>query len=351
MKFILKNLRLLPLLFVVFAFNACSDDDDNGTPPQPTLLDIYATAQTSAELTNLVAAIEEAGLDATLEGDGPFTVFAPTNDALAALLADLGVSTLDQVPDDVLENVLKNHVISGEIIMSSDLVSAGSGYQNTLGEGPDGEFLSLFFNVDGSTVELNGGAANSTDINAGANVTTADIMATNGVVHIVNSVIMPPTVVDHALANPNLTSLVAALQEADGSDTDPMLIPTLSGDGPFTVFAPLNDAFTAFLDGAALTEVDDETLNSVLLHHVIDGNVTAGDLTDGLDPDTREGDKIIINLPGNDGNPAKITDGSGNTDIDIVLVNIQGTNGVVHAIESVLSPDTEDDGDGDGEED
>ena len=346
MKLISKTLKLLPLLFVVFAFNACSDDDDNGTPSQPTLLNIFATAETSADLTNLVAALEEADLDVTLQGDGPFTVFAPTNDALAALLQDQGVSTLAELDDDLLENVLLNHVIGGQTIMSSDLISAGSGYENTFGEGADDENLSLYYNVNGSVVEINGGAANSTDINAGANVTTADIMATNGVVHIVNSVIMPPTVVDHALANPNLTSLVAALQEADGSDTDPMLIPTLSGDGPFTVFAPLNDAFAAFLDGAALPAVDDVTLNSVLLHHVINGNVTAAGLTDGASPETLEGDNITINLPGNDGNPAKITDGSGNTDIDVVLVDIQGTNGVVHAIESVLSPDTENDGDG-----
>lgn len=157
---------------------------------------------------------------------------------------------------------------------------------------------------------------------------------------------MLPTVVDHAIANPALTSLVASLAEADSSDADPMLIPTLSGTGPFTLFAPLNSAFTTLLGTDdtwnSPADIPDDLLNSVLTYHVIVGSIfRAENLTDGVSPETLEGDSIIINLPGNDGNPAKITDGSGNADIDIVLVNIQANNGVVHAIETVLIPDTE----------
>ena len=342
MKFISKTFKLLTLLFVVFAFNACSDDDDN-TPPPPTLVDIFATAETNANLTNLVAALEEADLDITLQGDGPFTVFAPTNQALASLLDDLGVSTLAEVPDEVLENVLLNHVISGETIMASDLISAGSGYQTTLGEGAEGENLSLYFNVNDGTVELNGGAANSTDINAGANVTDADIMATNGVVHIVNSVIMPPTIADHALANPNLSSLVAALQLADTGT------PSVAGGwvaavsdpdfGPGSVFAPTNDAFAALLlelDPTGETELSDVTpadADAIIAYHVVaSGNVTSDELTNTTVA-TLGGD---IELSADD---LTLTDPNGRvSNIIPTLVDIQGVNGVVHAIDMVLLP-------------
>jgi len=181
--------------------------------------------------------------------------------------------------------------------------------------------------------------------NGVSTVASADVAASNGTVHVVDAVIGLPTVVTFAAANPTFSSLVASLAEADGSAADPMLIPTLSGDGPFTVFAPTNDAFQALLDSnmawSTPADIDDALLNSVLTHHVIAAaNVRSGDLTDGIMPATFEGDMITINLPGNDGNPAKITDGAGNADIDIIVVDVQAMNGVIHAVETVLIPDT-----------
>ncbi|WP_026755887.1 fasciclin domain-containing protein [Sediminibacter sp. Hel_I_10] len=350
MKIISKTIKILPLLFVVFAFQACSDDDDATTPvPEPTLLNIFATADASADLTNLVAALEEADLDMTLQGDGPFTVFAPTNDALAALLSANGWATLADVPDDILENVLLNHVISGETIMASDLTTAGSGYVNTLGSGADDQNLSLYFNINGNVVELNGGAENSTDINAGANVITADIMATNGVVHIVNSVIMPPTIADHALANPNLSSLVAALASADsGTPTvSGGYIPTVSDAtaGPFTILAPTNAAFEALLldldpsGETALGDVDTATVDAILTFHITGaGNVQSSGLA-GLNGS-------FPSLGGNislDATELTVTDDNDRvSNIIPELVNIQATNGVVHAIDQVLLPLQED---------
>jgi len=259
----------------------------------------------------------------TLQGDGPFTVLAPTNAAF---------SDFTNPNSNTLSSILLNHVLSGAIT-SADLAALGNTYANTLATGPNDSALSLYSNIDDG-VRFNGVSS----------VAIADVIGTNGIIHAVDGVIDLPTIVTFALANPNLSSLVASLAEADGSAADPMLIPTLSGDGPFTVFAPLNSAFTTLLDSnpawTTPADIDDALLNSVLTHHVLNGNNRAESLTDGMMVSTLEGDMITINLPGNDGNAGKITDGSGNTDIDIVLTNVQAINGVVHAVETVLIPDT-----------
>ncbi|WP_460219747.1 fasciclin domain-containing protein [Psychroserpens sp. MEBiC05023] len=276
-------------------------------------------------LSNLVGALTAGGnmtFTDLLSTPGDFTVFAPNNNAF---------DNFTNPDGNEIANVLSNHVIVGATAISTGLLS---GYVNTAAVNADNDALSMYIDTDGG-VTLNGSSS----------VTAADIVATNGVIHVVNEVIDLPTIVTHATANPGLSSLVMSLVEADGSAANPMLIPTLSGDGPFTVFAPLDSAFTALLDSNSdwnsPADIDDALLNSVLTHHVIaSANVRAEDLTDGIMPATFEGDMITINLPGNDGNAAKITDGAGNTDIDIVLTNVQAINGVVHAIETVLIPDT-----------
>ncbi len=473
----IANILKFSLVVVLFSMYSCSNDDDNGptTPPDTT---ITAIAQASPDLSTLVAALQRANLATTLSGNGPFTVFAPTNAAFDALLADLGATSLDDIPVQTLTDILLNHVVSGEVTSGqlsngyvstlstasssgqnlsmyvntnngvvlngistvseadidasngvihkvnavitlptivthatanpdlsslvaaltdegnttfTDLFSNASGsytvlapvnaaftaflsdlgvtldqvdnailtnilsnhalngsilssalsnsYANTLATNADGDNLSLYINTD-SGVTFNGVS----------DVAAADIIASNGVVHAVDAVIGLPTVVTFATADPNFSSLVAALTRADQPDFAGILSRTDTGnmdgfDPAFTVFAPINDAFQALLDSNAmwntLDDIDGSLLTSVLLHHVIDeANVRSGDLTDGIAPTTLEGDAITINLPGNDSNPAKITDGAGNMDIDIIAVDVQAYNGVIHAIETVLIPNT-----------
>ena len=285
--------------------------------------DIVDHALNNDNFTSLTGALTSENLVTTLQLDGPYTVFAPTNDAFGAFT---------NPNTNALDNILLNHVLIGTTALSTGLSTS---YVNTGATNADGDNLSLYVNVSDDGVMLNGNTM----------VAVTDIVGTNGVVHVVDNVIDLPTVVTFATADPTFDSLEASLVEADGSAADPMYIPTLLGDGPFTVFAPTNDAFAALLDSNMMwdspADIDDALLNSVLAHHVIaSANVRAEDLTDGAMPGTLEGDMITINLPGNDDNPAKITDGSGNTDVDIVAVNVQAINGVVHAIESVLIPDT-----------
>jgi len=340
MKIISKISKIVPILLLVLGLQSCSNDDDT-PPPPPTgpTLNIVETAAATADLSSLVTALQAADGDLVnvLSGNGPFTVLAPTNAAFDAFLSANGFASLGDVPTDVLSTILLNHVITGNV-PSSALATAGSGYASTNATNADGDFLSLYFD-----------ASNGVSFNGISNVSTADVATTNGTVHIVDAVIGLPTVVTFATADSNFSSLVASLT-APGQPDFVSILSGQAGDpspvqAPFTVFAPTNTAFQALLDSNPAwdtpADIDTALLTSVLLHHVVaPANVRSGDLTDGIAPLTAEGDAITINLPGNDGNPAKITDGSGVADIDIIAVDVQATNGVIHVVESVLIPNT-----------
>ena len=316
MKMYSKISMLLFLCMSIFMVSCDKDDVD----PVETIDDIVELAQDNSQFSILVAALEKANLVSTLEGTGPFTVLAPTNDAFADFLSVNNFSSLDDIPDEVLKQVLLNHVISGNV-KSTDLTQ---GYVSTLStNAPGGKSLSLFVDL-----------TNGVKFNGNANVTTADLTAPNGVVHEVDAVIASPTIVTHALANPQFSILVDALTMA-GTSTD--YVTTLSGDGPFTVFAPTNAAFQALLDSNddwdSLEDIPASTLEAVLTYHVVSGaNVVAGDLTDEMTVTTLNGD-FTIDLD----NGASIKTSSNGTS-NIIVTDVQGTNGVVHAIDAVLVP-------------
>ena len=289
--------------------------------------DIVEVAVANSDLSALVEALTEADLVAALQADGPFTVFAPTNDAFATFLSTNGFASVQDVPDELLVQILLNHVVSGTY-MSGDL---STGYVSSLSTAAPGDAnLSLFINTEGGVM-----------INGVSEVSTADVEATNGVIHIVDAVIGIPTVVTFATADPNFSTLVTALTDlTPATDFAGILSRTEGGNGDgldpdFTVFAPTNDAFDAL---ASIP--DEDVLTQVLLHHVVSGNVRSSDLTDGIMPATLEGDMITINLPGTGDNIADVTDGAGNTGIGIIAVDVQAGNGVIHVLNQVMIPDT-----------
>ena len=242
---------------------SCSSDDDNSNNATPNIVEL---AQTTTDLSSLVAALTRAdgNLATVLSGNGPFTVLAPTNTAFANFLSDNGFASLEDVPTDVLSQVLLNHVIMADVT-SSDLVSLGAGYTPGSASGPDDLNISIYFDT-----------SNGVTFNNVATVTTADINASNGTIHIIDAVLDLPNIVDLAAANSDFSSLVAALGSADGD-----LVNVLSADGPFTVLAPNNSAFSTFLDGTALGDVDTAALSQILLNHVIIGStVTSTALVD-----------------------------------------------------------------------
>ena len=325
----MKNVRKFFLLSgiaiaMTFVFISCNDDDNDPNDPVLAPATITDVAIASPDLSSLVAALNEAELANTLAGDGPFTVFAPTNDAFASFLTDNGFTSVEDVPDAVLEQVLLNHVVSGQLPAAALTTSYVSSLSTA---GPDDRALSLYVDVS-SGVEING-----------VTVITADIPASNGVIHVVDEVIDLPTVADHAVINPGLSELVGALT-AEGQPDFVATLSTPAGTdpAPFTVFAPIDSAFQALGDAAP----EGDALTAVLNHHVIAGaNIVSGDLSDGLvSPATLEGDALTFSA---DNDTFSITDGLGNSGVGIVVANIQAVNGVVHAIDAVLLPDTEND--------
>lgn len=317
----IKNTFIYAILFVVsLAFVGCSDDTE-GTDPQPTVTNTIVDIAKGENFTSLAAALERVDLISTLQGEGPFTVFAPDNDAFEALLTELRIDGLDKVSDAQLKEILLNHVVSGKV-MSTDLTA---GYVSTLATGAQATKASLLVDL-----------ADGVLLNNRAKVTTADVVADNGVVHVISRVLLVPNVVDAAVANPSFSILVAALTDERLAETD--FVSILSGDGPFTVFAPTDAAFGRLLasndDWNSLADIPVATLEAVLKYHVIAGdNITSSEITDGATPTTFEGSTITINTT--DG--VVITDKGGRKS-KVAIANVQTSNGVIHAIEEVLLP-------------
>ncbi len=334
----LEKLSRFTLLSLFLIFASCSDDDNGPTDPPETDVTIVAAAQATPQLSSLVSALQKADessnndLVAALSGEGPFTVFAPTNDAFADLLAQLdGFDSLDdfntQQLQDLLAVVLTYHVVADAAVMSSDL--------------SDGQTITT---LQGSTLEVStqGGVFISDATAEAAQVTTADIVASNGVVHIIDKVLLPQAaldaladvllvpITDLALGNENLENLVAALVAANGD------LPTvLRGEGPFTVLAPTDEAFETFLDGAQLGDIPVDVLTNVLLNHVISGEVTSDDLT-GLG----SGYTSTLAVGAGDQNMSLFFDTSGDVTFNgvstVVMADVKALNGIVHVVDAVI---------------
>lgn len=281
---------------------------------------ITTRAVDDGRFTTLVAALQRTGLDQTLSEAGNFTVFAPTDDAFDALGLDL--STLS---DEDLTQILLYHVL-GEAV-SADGIASGNSFPTTLADGPEDSNLSLFVNKGDDGVR----------INDEADVIVTDVAAFNGVIHAIDEVLSTQSIVDFATKAEGTSSLAAALSAAG-------LVDDLSGDGPFTVFAPTNDAFTAAGDtiiindttGTRLDLLTPAQVEGVLTYHVLaNTNVNASELTDTVTVSPLFGQSFTVN-PAEDG--VTITDAT-NQPKNIILTDIQGTNGVIHLIDGILVPE------------
>jgi uncharacterized surface protein with fasciclin (FAS1) repeats len=314
------KLILLVTLLMSIVLTSCSNDDDNSTSPSDLTQNIVETALATPELTILVEALQlaDGNLVDILSGDGPFTVLAPTNTAFTAFLAQNGFNSLDEVPTDVLSQILLNHVIMANIV-SNDLVSAGSGYTSGSASNESGLNISIYFDT-----------SNGVRFNNTATVLTPDVTASNGTIHIIDAVIGLPDIVDHAINNPSFTSLVASLEVADGN-----LVNVLKGEGPFTVLAPDNDAFATFLDGTPLGEVNTTVLSQILLNHVIEGSISSSTLV-GLEAGYSN---TNATAPGNNAMSLYFNTSDGvvfNGISSVTQADVVGTNGIIHAVDTVI---------------
>ena len=259
----------------------------------------------------LEAAVLQADLAGALSGEGPFTVFAPTDDAFLALAGALGATAEDLLALPELADILLYHVVGGTAL-SSDL-------------------------ADGQTIATLNGAEVTVSINeAGifindAKVTVADLVADNGVVHVIDAVLIPPTpepagtVVDIVVNSEVHNLLEAAVLEAD-------LAETLSGEGPFTVFAPTDDAFIALAEALSLAPEDLlalPDLADILLYHVVGAPALSTDLSDGQTIATLNSAEVTVTI-----NDAGIFINNA----QVIVADLIATNGVVHVIDAVLTP-------------
>lgn len=276
----------------------------------------------------LQAALETADLLGALsDPEAGLTVFAPTNLAFEAFLTNNGLSGLNDVPVGILTQVLLNHVINGEL-QSTDLSTS---YVYTLATETTSEAaLSMYINTD-SGVVINGGAANG-----GATVTSANVLADNGVIHVVDNVISLPTVVTFAVADDTFSTLVAALTREESFNFVQTLSSTES-PAPFTVFAPTNQAFTDLLTELSLSSLADiptATLEATLNTHVVAGaNVRAEDLTNGQTVTTL-GSPLTVDLT----TTPQLIDPNARAS-NIIVTNVQAWNGVIHVIDRVVLPE------------
>lgn len=314
-KKILKHLTKIALFsFVLFSFTSCSNDDDSPSFTETnTITDIVAS---NPNFSMLKAAVIKAGLAETLSSDGPFTVFAPDNDAFQA--AGITTSVIESLSGEDLKKILLYHTLATKVEAAN--VPAGP---NATVETINGN--SIFLTSNSSGVFVNG-----------FSVKQADIQADNGVIHVISSVLMPPmgNIVETAIANENLSFLVAAVVRASEGDTN--VAEVLSSNGPFTVFAPTNQAFidAGFPDIASIEAADPNTLTAILTYHVIGARAFSSDLVDGVNLPTLNGGTIEVGL---DPTPT-ITGNSNTSPSNIIAVNIVTTNGVVHVIDRVLLP-------------
>ena len=287
--------------------------------------DIVSNVVNAPNLTTLVTAVKAASLVETLQSAGPFTVFGPDNAAFAKLPAGTVETLLKPESKDTLANILKLHVVSGKFL-STDL--------------KDGQMLK---SVTGQDLRVS--KSNGTVMINNAKISTADVLQSNGVAHVIDTVLLPEAettqvggaamfrnkdIVSNVVNAPNLTTLIAAVKAAD-------LVTTLQSAGPFTVFGPDNDAFAKLPAGTVDTLVKPEniaTLKGILTYHVISGKFNTDSLMDGQVLTTVNGAKLTVSKSA-DKIMLKDTKGGMAT---IKTPNVYQSNGVAHVIDTVLMP-------------
>jgi len=265
--------------------------------------DIIDTAVSAGSFTILAKALTEAELVGALKGEGPFTVFAPTDEAFKKLPKGTLETLLKPENRDMLVGILTYHVVPGNLdagkVLGSKTLTTLNGQRTDIADGK----------IDNATI------------------VKTDIECTNGIIHVIDEVILPEsdTILGIATSAGSFNTLAAALKAAD-------LIDALSGDGPFTVFAPTDEAFAALPEGTVenlLKPENKDKLRSILLYHVTEGRIYADQAIEAGKAATLQGEKV------------KITESWGKVKINdakVVTADIEASNGVIHVIDRVILP-------------
>ncbi len=315
-KFGVSSILLLLLLLI----GTSCEEDTPQVPEGPNLLEVI---QNRSDLTILNEAITQSNFGPTLQS-GQYTFFAPSDEAFEAYFSANGISSISDITSSNISRLLLNHTVQSEL-RESQLID---GYQNTLLlGGGSGNSVRIFFNL-----------GSGFGINNEATIDESDIEATNGFVHIVNEVIPLPDVVDHITYNPTFTTFLEGIQRSDLSFN---FMDTLRSDGPFTLFIPTNEAFESFFaansSGDDIQSLPSDELEDLLRYHILRGV----NRFSSFQEETFTSETWLEGMPIN---VAFFEDVGFLVDLkqrvyDIELVNIQGTNGVIHIIDKVLVVD------------
>ncbi|GHA41896.1 hypothetical protein GCM10007103_24000 [Salinimicrobium marinum] len=308
------------MLVILAGFSSCEKDDDLypqlGEDPR----NISEILSETEDLSTFYQVLTEMELDSTLRSTTTYIVFAPQNEAFANV-------DLDGLSEEEYDNTILNHLLS---TVTADFTSnLTTGYRTTMATGPNGTNLSLFINAEGTptlngTVQLVDGSSNRG--------------ATNGVLHVVNEVLTPPTILDHLEANPEFSMFLEAVEEAGLTEvlTVTEVTDEENPDYPVTIFAPTNDAFEnslSVLNGAlgweSLDDIPAEVLQELLQYHIVQGTNTVSGETPGTEQTTMQGETFSISAQ------SVISDAS-YTNANFVQADIQATNGVLHGIDKLL---------------
>ena len=291
------------------SFTSCGDDEEVVTPS--TIVDV---ALAEAQFSTLTSALTKAELVSALQGTGPFTVFAPNN----AAFTKAGITSLDGLSKDALTPILTSHVLNGKVL-AADVKSGGVSTLNTNNN--------IYLSVNSTGVYINGNIK----------VIATDVDASNGVIHVIDNVIIPPTnsLVQIAATTEDFSELTSLVLAADPAVAAALTAASTTG---LTVFAPTNAAFTELYKtipkATLLDPSNKQLLTDVLLYHVVSGRVFSTDLpnvtgqvatvnTENISFDLTNGAKVVGKSSGN---------------ANITAANVLATNGVIHVIDKVLLP-------------
>lgn len=354
----LRNIALIAALGASTALSAqtASENPTVGGAEMMADMNIIQNASKSPIHTTLVAAVQAAGLVETLQGKGPFTVFAPTDEAFAALPDGTVESLLMPENQAQLQKVLTCHVVAADAMAEAIRgMIADDGGSHAV---PTAGGCTLQATSQGETITLTDETGRS------ATVTVADVQQSNGVIHVIDTVLLPATeeasaegmtegenpvvggapmlgskdIIDNAVNSADHTTLVAAVQAAD-------LVETLKGEGPFTVFAPVNAAFAALPAGTVDTLLQPENkqqLQGILTAHVVAGDLSAAALMERIRASSDgfyhfeavSGDALSAKIAGGD---IYIFDETGNAG-KVTIADVDQSNGVIHVVDTVLVP-------------
>ena len=328
MKILTRFCYPLILLLAIAFFSNCERTIFEDTIPDiatPNTLEFLRTTPgIKDDLTTISNLLTNFGFDETLNGNGPFTLWAPTNEAFDLLIAENpDWNSMADIPTTTIQEILDYHFVSNKnVILRDTFIGFVNSSRNT---GFDA-FASILVKSEGSI-----------RINGERNVTLQDVRTTNGIIQVLDEVMLPPTVFDLIGADPRLSTLRELLERDDFSTN---FIEVLNGDGPFTIFAPTDTAFTEYLIAesiSSITAIPTADLEKILLNHVSNvDNLRGADLsTIGMKVKTLNNTELeVVAIAGNNNlgisgsnEPAKYIENNG-----------QGVNGVIHLVNNILLP-------------